>query len=55
MNAIPIFASADNEDRYLLHLVNRKPFPFFSKATGVDILNSFKVPRGVISLGIRLC
>ncbi|RNP01276.1 hypothetical protein BL147_00000155, partial [Klebsiella pneumoniae] len=26
----------------LLHLVNRKPFPFFSKATGVDILNSFK-------------
>nr|UCZ50215.1 hypothetical protein [Klebsiella michiganensis] len=42
MNAIPIFASADNEDRYLLHLVNRKPFPFFSKATGVDILNSFK-------------
>lgn len=42
LNAIPIFASADNEDLYLLHLVNRKPFPFFSKATGVDILNSFK-------------
>ena len=32
--------------------VNRKPLPFFPKAAGVDVMNTFKAPGAVISPGV---